>query len=250
MIGRSIRDGVTVLQMQRNPANVLDVEFSNAIEAALSAAGEDDETRAIVLTGAESVFSAGVDLFRLLDGDAEYVESFLASLNRLFHTSQTTDKPLVAAINGHAIAGGGILALACDYRVMAEGSATIGLPELKVGVPFPASALAIVTSTVPRQYHREVILLGRSFNPEAARTRGLIDETSPPDKVLERSMAVAAELASVPARSYALTKRLLKMPDGADTSELDNEVYATWTDPATLEHIRSFLERTFGKRER
>ncbi len=236
--------------MQRDPANVLDVEFSDAIEAALSAAGKDDETRAVVLTGAESVFSAGVDLFRLLDEGAGYVAAFLASLNRLFHTAQTIDKPLVAAINGHAIAGGAILALACDYRVMAEGTSTIGLPELKVGVPFPSSALAIITSSVPRQYHREVVLLGRSFDPEAARARGLIDEIAPPDEVLERSVAIASELASVPARSYSLTKRLLGMPPGADTSDLDDEVYATWTDPATHEHIRGFLEKKLGKRDR
>jgi enoyl-CoA hydratase len=250
MIDHSIRDGVTILQMQRDPANVLDVEFSDAIQAAISAAGKDDQTKAVVLTGAESVFSAGVDLFRLLDGGTEYVSAFLASLNRLFHTAHTTEKPLVAAINGHAIAGGAILALACDYRVMADGSSTIGLPELNVGVPFPSSALAIVTSSVPRQYQREVILLGRSFDPEAAKARGLIDEIAPQDAVLNRSVAIARELASVPPRSFSLTKRLLGMPPGADTSDLDEEVYATWTDPATHEHIRGFLEKTLGKRDR
>jgi enoyl-CoA hydratase len=119
-----------------------------------------------------------------------------------------------------------------------------------VGVPFPSSALAIVTSSVPRQYHREVILLGRSFDPEAAKARGLIDEIAPRDTVLDRSVAIARELASVPPRSFSLTKRLLGMPPGADTSDLDEEVYAAWTDPATHQHIRGFLEKTLGKRDR
>ncbi|MFV1988820.1 MAG: enoyl-CoA hydratase/isomerase family protein [Gemmatimonadota bacterium] len=250
MIDHSIRDGVTTLQMQRDPANVLDTEFADAIEVALREAVRDDETRAIVLTGVGSVFSAGVDLFRLVEAGEAYIADFLASLGRLFHTAQTSHKPLVAAVNGHAIAGGGILALACDYRVMAAGSARIGLPELKVGVPFPSSALAIVKSRVPRRFHREIILLARTFEPEAALVRGLIDEIAPPDEVLARSTAIASELANVPVRSFSLTKRLLALPAGADTSVLDEEVHATWTDPETREHIRRFLEKTLGKRER
>ena len=248
MIDRSNRDGVTVLQMRRDPANVLDLEFAGAIEASVRGELDSPETRAVVITGTGSTFSAGVDLFRLLQEGREYLDAFLDSLTRLFATVFEAPKPVVAAVNGHAIAGGGILALACDHRVMARGDGTFGLPELKVGVPLPASALAIVRSTVPQQHLREVVLLARNFDPEAARARGLVDQVVDASEILDRSIAVAAELGSVPPRTFALTKRALALPENARTG--DDAVAETWADPETRAHIQGFLERTFGKASR
>lgn len=250
MIDRSSRDGVALLQMHHDPANALDVEFSDHIDSAIRGEFENRETTAIVLTGTDSVFSAGVDLFRLLDEGDDYLTVFLASLDRLFDAAYRCPKPLVAAVNGHAIAGGGILALACDYRVMGDGSAKIGLPELKVGVPFPRSALSVIQATVPVNHQREVILLGRNFGPSAALTRGLIDEIVPQEEVLPRALEVAGELAGIPPRTFALVKRMTRLPPTADIRAHDADVHAAWAHPETHEHMRGFLEKTLGKRSR
>ena len=248
MIGGTNRDGVIILEMHREPANVLDTEFCDAIEGTLRSAIGDDDASAIVLTGVGSTFSAGVDLFRLLREGDDYLTAFLASLHRLLETASTSPKPLVAAVNGHAIAGGGILALACDFRVMAKGSGTIGLPELKVGVPFPTSALQIVRSAVPRRHRREVILLGRNFGVREALERGLVDQVVPADELLDAAEALARELGAIPTHAFALTKRLLSTPDPDEIAALDAEVHAVWATAETREHIRNYLEQTRGKR--
>ncbi|MDX1394603.1 MAG: enoyl-CoA hydratase/isomerase family protein [Gemmatimonadota bacterium] len=250
MIDRSIRNGVTLLEMRREPANVLDLEFAGALEAALRSAGEDGTVSALVLTGTGGVFSAGVDLFRLLGEEDDYLDRFLTALDGVFGAAAEFPKPLVAAVNGHAIAGGGVLALACDARVMAAGTARIGLPELKVGVPFPSSVLSIARAVVPAHRLREVILFGRTFHPEEALERGLIDEIAQPLDVVDRAVALAVEMAGAPARSFELTKRLLRQPGGSTTAPLEDEVREVWADPATRAHIADYLEATLGKRIR
>ena len=246
MIQRSDDGGVALIRMSNEPANVLTPEFSDALDAALGRARDAGDVEAIVLTGTGSAFSAGVELFRVVDEGAAYVESLLSSLGVLFSNLRAFPKPLVAAVNGHAIAGGGVIACACDYRVMSAGEGRIGLPELRVGVPFPSVALDIVRAAVPRRYQREVLLLGRTYGPEAAADRGFVDEIVPPERLVERAREIARELTSIPPATYALTKRQLLRPAGR-TAELDDELRSIWTDADTANHIRGYLARTFGR---
>ena len=246
MIRRSDDGGVALIRMAHEPANVLTAEFSDALHAEFRRARKDGGVRAVVLTGTGSAFSAGVELFRVVDEGGAYVESLLASLGALFHELRSYPKPLVAAINGHAIAGGGVIACACDYRVMAAGDGRIGLPELKVGVPFPAVALDIVRAVVPRHHQREVMLTGRSYGPEAAAERGFADEIVPPEQLLARASDIAVDLASIPAATYALTKRQLARPAGG-AAEFEDELRSIWTSPETAKHIRRYLQKTLGR---
>lgn len=246
MIQRNDENGTAEIRMVHEPANVLTVEFADALAAAFERTGVDDSVRAVVLTGAGSAFSAGVELFRVVDEGPRYVEALLDSLGTLFATLRAFPKPLVAAVNGHAIAGGGVIACACDYRVMASGGGRIGLPELRVGVPFPAIASEIVRSTVPPPHQREVLLLGRLYDPEAATTRGLVDEIVPADELVARAREVAHDLASIPTATYSLTKRQLACSPGGAIA-LEPELRAIWTADGTREHIRGYLQRTLGR---
>ena len=134
MIERSQRDGILTLRLAHGKASALDLEL---IEATALALAEARDARAVILTGTGSIFSAGVDLYRLVDGGAEYTEQFVPALSRMLLDLFSFPKPLVVAVNGHAIAGGCIMTLAGDYRLMAGGNGRIGIPELLVGVPFP-----------------------------------------------------------------------------------------------------------------
>src|SRR5215468_11136285 len=133
MIERSERDGILTLRLAHGKASALDVELLDALLRELEGAAED--VRALILTGTGSIFSAGVDLFRLVREGADYVRLFLPLLCRFLRTLFTFPRPVVAAANGHAIAGGCILVLAADVRLMAEGAGRVGVPELLVGVP-------------------------------------------------------------------------------------------------------------------
>ena len=246
MIQRRDEIGTTEVRMAHEPANVLTVEFVDALAAELDRTRRDDSVRAVVLTGTGSAFSAGVELFRVVDEGPRYIDALLESLGALFSMLRAFPKPLVAAVNGHAVAGGGVIACACDYRVMAAGQGRIGLPELKVGVPFPAAALDIVRSAIPRRYQREVMLLGRLYDPEGAAERGLVDEIVPTDDLLGRAREIALDLASIPAAAYSLTKRQFASAAGG-AAHLEPELHSIWTADDTLEHIRGYLRRTLGR---
>jgi enoyl-CoA hydratase len=249
MIEREERGGVVTLRLAHGKASALDVELTEGIRRELGAAVD---ASAVVLTGTGSIFSAGVDLFRVLDGGAEYVRRFLPSLVDTIRELFVFPKPVVVAANGHAIAGGGILTAAGDYRLMARGGGRIGVPELVVGVPFPAIALEVVRyALAPNQLH-EAVYLGRTYTPEEALACGFVDELADPDALAGRAHEVALHLASVPHAAFRIAKRQLRAPAleraEAFAAFTDAEAAAAWAAPETHEHIRAYLERTIGKR--
>src|ERR1700686_4981023 len=135
MLGREITDGILTIRMAHGKASALDREICLALQSAFEEAATDDAVGAVVLTGTGSIFSAGVDLPRMISAGGDYVQDFVEALDAALRGLFVFPKPVVAAVNGHAIAGGAILAFACDHRLMCAGR--IGVPEMLVGVPFP-----------------------------------------------------------------------------------------------------------------
>jgi len=250
MIESERRGEVTLLRLAHGKASALDLELLLALEETLRREAESS-AKAIVITGTGSIFSAGVDLFRVLEGKRAYLEKFLPALDAALERLFDFPKPAVAAINGHAIAGGAISALACDYRVLARGKSLFGVPELKVGVTFPPLPLEIVRRALAPNVAAEAIFGGRNWNPDECLARGAVNELCDPEKVLERAFAVAGELASIPARSFALTKRFLRLP-ALDTLERHApaaapKVLEAWSSPDVLEAIRAYVDKTIKK---
>jgi enoyl-CoA hydratase len=230
------RDGVAVLRIEHGRVGALDVELLDALTEAVTASD-----RALVLTGSGSSFSAGVDLRRILDGGRSYTEALLAALSRTFRAVFDHPRPTVAAINGHAIAGGCVLALACDLRLMAGGR--IGLAELAVGVPFPTSAVEIVRHALGSR-SGQVLLGAESADRERALALGLVDELAEPGELPSRAIALAAELAARSPESYRLAKvQLHRAANEAieATADGDIAVLAGWTSDDTRRRIAAAL---------
>jgi hypothetical protein len=165
------REGeIALLRLCHGKASALDLELCEALERA-AAEAEDSGARAIVLTGRGPIFSAGVDLKRLVAGGPDYVAEFLPALDAALLALFRCEKPCVAAINGHAIAGGALLAGACDLRLLARGPAGIAVPELKVGVPFPQVAVEIALELFPGAALGPALYRGRRHRPRARRRR-------------------------------------------------------------------------------
>ena len=250
MIERQDHDGIRVLRLAHGKVNAMDIELGEAFTAELKSA-EDDPVRGVVVTGTGSSFSAGVDLFRLIKDGPDYGKRFLPVLDTMLRDALTFPKPLVAAVNGHAIAGGCILTAACDRRIMAEGHGRIGVPELVVGVPFPALPLQIVAARTTDATFRDLVLTGRTVQVDEAVTLGLVDEKCPPEELIDRAVAAANRLAAIPAGAFALTKEAfttLILDRAACLSDLNARVVHAWMQPQTYETIRQYLEKTEGRK--
>lgn len=251
MIERTTNDGILTLRFAHGKVSALDIELVDALARAIAEAGVSD-ARAIILTGSGSSFSAGVDLFRLVDGGPEYVERFVPALSRMLLDLFTLDKPVVAAINGHAIAGGAIVAILADHRIMANGSGRIGVPELLVGVPFPPAVLEMLRFAVPMPALQSLVYSGRTMNAGDALAAGVIDEVAEYEALLQRADETARRLAALPRPVFRLTKRQLRdiAADRARgfASKYDHEMLDIWKSPERHAAIRDYLAKTVRKK--
>jgi enoyl-CoA hydratase len=247
------RGNIGILFMRHGKVNALDVEFCETLLKQLDELAKSS-LRAIVITGQGRIFSAGVDLLRVLDGGPPYIRRFLPLLIESFEKLFCFPKPVVAAINGHAIAGGCVLACATDHRIMAMESGKIGTPELLVGVPFPTCALEIMRLAAAPPLFHALIHGGAMLSSDEANRAGLVDATFEPDKLLDESLRVAEVFAAIPGELYAITKRQIRDPvttrirEGANA--FDGTVQELWATPATHKTIREYVLRTFKKSDR
>jgi len=250
MIMLTTEAGIALLTMTHGKANALDIEFCDALAARLTEVARSD-AKAVVLTGQGTMFSAGVDLRRYSAEGADYIRKFLPSLHRLYDAAFNLPKPLIAAINGHAIAGGAVLACCADRRIMARERGRIGITELQVSVPFPTLAFEIVRFAVPHRYLAEFALGAATYATDAALRQGWIDEVVDPDALLPRAMEVARQYAALSPPAFAQTKKQIRQAVAeryAQSGEAtDKAVTAIWTAPETLGFVRDYVARTLRK---
>jgi enoyl-CoA hydratase/carnithine racemase len=199
----------------------------------------------VLLTGEGPAFSAGLDLKEVAGLDRVAAEAFLGVLERMVDTLYRYPGPTVAFVNGHAIAGGCVLALACDARVAnASSGARMGLNEVALGLEFPPSILDLVRRRVPPQ-HLETVVLGAALHlPEEARQLGLLDAVVGDARA--HALATVRALAAHPPRAYAAAKRALRPALAGRPDELRmfrEEGLASWVSPELKATIARMFER-------
>lgn len=251
MIETEDADDVRILRLNHKKASALDLELTQALTAAFQRA-QAEKPKGLVLTGTGTIFCAGVDLFRVAEGGAAYVRRFLPAFAELMFALFAFEGPLIVAANGHAIAGGAVLLAAGDYRLMAHGDGRVGYTEHQVGVPFPPAALEVIRFGVPPRRVQDLLYGAATYACEDAATLGLVDETVPPARLMERALAVANRYASAGPEAFALTKRGLRAATLARMHEAEREraqaVTDAWCAEAVHRAIRAYLERTVRKR--
>ena len=251
MIEVSEVDGTTVVTLANGKVNAMDTELLEGISNTFNKLAASDG-KGVVLTGAGKAFCAGVELKVFAEGGAAYVEKFLPALSDAFEAVFNFPRPVVAAVNGHAIAGGCILAGACDRKIMSDSGGRMGVTELYVGLPFPLAALEVFRYAVGDTRANDLILTGRTCPAAEALAVGLVDEVVPADELMSRALTVARELAEyIPADTYRINKAQLRR-DTNDRiaryrAEDDAETLATWSRPEAGEWAKAFVERVSGK---
>jgi enoyl-CoA hydratase len=224
--------GVRVLTLDRPPANALDDSMLASLEGALDEAASDDSVRAVVIRASGAFFCGGFDLRapqRTGDAVTAMVERYRDSHRKLL----ALPKPTLAAVQGHAIAGGFVIALACDHRVAVRGDYRVGLNETAIGAAFPPVALEIVRLRLTHAVASE-LLLGADLYPASALVRfGLVDQLSSPGAFDDEVHARATRLAGFPREVYAHAKAELvaEALGRIDAVSLDREleIAALWS---------------------
>jgi enoyl-CoA hydratase len=212
-------DGVALLELRGGKANAMNEELFDTIERLVDDFERAPE-RAAVLTGYDRFFSAGLALPQLLPLDRAAMHPFIERFSRAMMRVYACEKPIVAAVNGHAIAGGCVLAIMCDVRVSVQdvtagdGAAfRIGLNEAQLGIGLPAIVLEPLRATVPATSFAAVALEGRLFTPLEAQRVGLVDEVvATAADLLPAARRRAAAIAARPAAGVAQIKRALRAP--------------------------------------
>ena len=237
-------DLITVT-MAHGPVNAQDMELLQALSQAFRSRATDP--RPVVITGQGRTFSAGVDLKRLVDGGPEYVEHFLPTLCEAFLAIFEHPAPVVAAVNGHALAGGFIIVAACDARVGVAGPATLGVTELLVGVPFPSVPLEIVRFAVGDPIAADLVYTGRRMDVGECLRIGLLAEVvDDAESLLPAAASRARTLGGLQQPAFQISKRQLRR----DTLERiarrreqdDAEVTAVWAHDDTLAAIGAYVD--------
>jgi enoyl-CoA hydratase len=232
-----VADGVTIVRFDHPPVNALDLDLLDVIVASMR-----NVEGPVVITGAGRCFSAGVDLRALVDGGAEYAERFVTALSEAFLAVFDHPAPVIAAINGHAIAGGCVFAMCADLRLMSAGM--LGLTELSVGVPFPVAALEICRFAMGTSATRAA-LQAKTIDADTALAWGWVDIVVPSDELIPQAIATARELGEYSPAAYAATKRQLHQPARAAIdagAQRDAKVRASWKTEETRNRILGFLE--------
>jgi len=250
MIVTTEHGAVRELRLDRPPVNALSTELIIALTRAVDSAPRDG-VRALVLSGAPGRFSAGLDVPLLLTLDRPAMADLWRALYDLLRALACSTIPIAAAITGHAPAGGTVLPLFCDRRIMARGDWKIGVNEVQVGIPLPPVIVLALKRQVGARHAETLGVGGALMSPLEAEKIGLVDEIMDPESVVPRAIEWCNGLLAVPPHAMSVTREksradLVALFDRVE-SEIDETIQSWWSEE-TQGTLRSLVERLAKKK--
>jgi enoyl-CoA hydratase len=238
-------EAVAVLRLDKARGNAIDEPLVRDLTAAARQVGADVGVAGVLLTSSHpKVFCPGLDLVTLIELDRPAMERFMLLFAEMVWALYALPKPMVAGINGHAVAGGCILALTADHRVLRRGGAQIGLNEVKVGVPLPWSVSELLRASVPPNALGQVALLGRNFADDEALRVGLADELADADGFEDHCLARLTEFVEKDAYALTATKAALRGDVLARMKSRERELMGGWLDGWFSDPTRARMRET------
>ena len=242
---------LAILRLDKVRGNAIDDALADELARAAAEIAGDDAVRGVLLASAHpKLFCPGLDLVSLVEHDRAAMEAFMLSFARAIWALYALRQPVVAGIGGAAVAGGCILALTADHRVLRRGAA-IGLNEVKVGVPLPWSVTVLLRASVPGPALGRIALLGRNFSDEQALAVGLADELREPEGFEQACLERLAEFAEKDARALGSTKAWLREGTLREMQAHEQARLGTfldgWFAPATQERLRATVASLRGR---
>lgn len=242
--------GVATLRIDRPKMNALNAEIQTAIGAAAQELGDRDDVAAVVITGGERVFAAGADIKEMADLSYAEMAVHSSDLQRYFDQVASIPKPVVAAINGFALGGGCELALCADLRIAAE-DATLGQPEIKLGVIPGAGGTQRLARLIGPSRAKDLILTGRFVPAAEALQLGLVDRVLPAAEVYPAAVEWARQFVGGPRLALRAAKQAIDLGSGVDLAtglEIERQQFAALfaTEDRTI-GMQSFIENGPGR---
>ncbi|PKK82013.1 MAG: enoyl-CoA hydratase/isomerase family protein [candidate division Zixibacteria bacterium HGW-Zixibacteria-1] len=242
------KDATSVITMSRGKVNAINPDFVAELSGHLAELADNPEVKTVVLTGNGKFFSFGFDIPEMYDYSKEEFTRFLVSFCNLYRDLFLFPKPVIAAINGHAVAGGCILALACDYRMMIDDSAKMALNEVTFGASIFAGTVAMLKHCVGNRAAEKVLLTGHMFSPKEALELGLADELVKADNLMESTTLKAEEYGRRYSPAFTSLKRLLRQPVVDEWSDREEEsireFVEIWYSPETRAQTKKIVIRS------
>lgn len=208
-VDTDVHDGVGLVTLARPPVNSIDLEVVLEIPRAFDELLRRDVT-SVVLTGRGPCFSAGIDVKTVPFYARDQQREMVAGINTMLRALYGYPRPVISAINGHAIGGGLVIALCGDHRVGPQGDHQLTLPEVSAGFPFPAGAMEIVRGELAPWAARRLVLGRPESGPIDPVASGIVDELQPVDRVLPRALELARTYGQSPRTTYTRVKRQLR----------------------------------------
>ena len=240
-------EDVAVLTLHRGKVNAFNAAVVDELQAALDELAGDPSAGALVITGHGKFFSFGLDVPELYSLSPEDFADFLGAFTRLYTSIFVYPKPVIAAINGHAIAGGCMVAIACDRRLMARGKARIGLNEITFGSTVFAGSVEMLRACTGQRGAEEVLITGSMFDPPAALAIGLVDAVHPVDELMGAALAEARVMAGRDPDAFRNMRKLLRghIADNMRRQEAGSirEFVEIWYSESTREQLKRIVIR-------
>jgi len=210
MIKTYQKDQIQIIELNRPKVNAINEELIKSLISHFNSVEKDNTIKGIILTGQEGIFSAGLDIIELYNTDKEYMIFFWDLFSKLLIKIYSYPKIIFSAISGHSPAGGTVLAIMTDYRIMSKGNFLIGLNEVAVGLSMPIGIGRIFQSLLGERVAEKMTLQGELVNPEKAVTIGLVDEIIDQDKLLDYSITIMHQWLKLPFQKQIQSKLTLR----------------------------------------
>lgn len=244
---------VRELRLDRPPANALIPELVSALRSAVEAA-PGEGVKALVLSGTPGRFSGGLDVPFLVNLDRPAIAEAWRDFYAMLRSLAASPIPIVAAITGHSPAGGAVMAIFCDTRIMAEGDFVIGLNEVQVSIPLPPVILHALRLVVGHRQAERLAVTGQLVTAAEALRIGLVDELVAPERVVERAVEQCNGLLALPSHAMSVTRgvaraELISLFGGRTESEVPR-VVEQWFSPETRAGLEALVEKLTSKKAR
>ncbi len=243
----SFEGGIALIELARGKVNAISEAFTEELHLRLEEIEKDSGVRTVILTGSGKFFSFGLDIPEFLNYPKESFQKFVGKFADLYTYLFNYPKPVIAALNGHTVAGGFMLATACDYRIMVSGSSRISLNEITFGSSlFPGSAV-MLAYCVGNRNAEKIALSGKMYSAEEALTIGLVDQVTDEDKLAIKAQETAQDFVKLEGPAFRSIKNLMRGPVAEEMRRQDklyrDEMIDIWYSEDTWRRLQNIKIR-------